>query len=97
MVVFSFASQNIDVIFHHLTRTWRNTARFAFKFLEFCFHYIFFFMLKAVKETKTNKNVNKFGYGIWPNTCQARCPPWKEMCRGGGYLGGGQTKDGREV
>lgn len=34
-----------------------------------------------------NKNVNKFHYGISSNTCQAWCPPWMTMYKGGWYLG----------
>jgi hypothetical protein len=39
VVVFSFANQNINVIFHCFTRTrGRNTTSFLLKFLEFCFN-----------------------------------------------------------
>lgn len=63
VVVFSFASQNINVIFQCFTGTrGRNTATFSFKFLEFCFNYIFFFMLKGKRETISKGSI----YNIQP-------------------------------
>ena len=70
VIVFSFASHNISVIFQCFTgNRGRNTARFSFKFLEFCFNYIFFFMLKGRRETISKGSI----YNLHPlSLCMCR-------------------------